>query len=100
MWYAGFIWDDDDHVTNNPTIIGPLGLKENWTTSAALFAGGETFDFIKIDVQGGEMNVLLGGERLLRAATGLVFEAHLIPITGSNKRSISSTPTVRRWAFD
>jgi len=35
VWSAGFIWDDDDHVTANPCIIGPLGLKEIWTTSAA-----------------------------------------------------------------
>jgi len=35
VWYAGFIWDDDVHVTANPCIIGPLGLKEIWTTGAA-----------------------------------------------------------------
>ena len=35
VWYAGFIWDDDAHVTANPCIIGPLGLKEIWTTQAA-----------------------------------------------------------------
>jgi tetratricopeptide (TPR) repeat protein len=33
--WAGFIWDDDDHLTANPVIIGPLGLKEIWTTQAA-----------------------------------------------------------------
>lgn len=32
---AGFIWDDDAHVTANPTIIGPLGLKEIWTSAKA-----------------------------------------------------------------
>src|SRR5208283_5057386 len=32
VWYAGFIWDDDHHLTANPCIIGPLGLKEVWTT--------------------------------------------------------------------
>ena len=32
---GGFLWDDDLHVTANPTIIGPLGLKEIWTTAAA-----------------------------------------------------------------
>jgi len=37
VWHAGFIWDDDDHVTANPCIIGPLGLKEIWTTSAARY---------------------------------------------------------------
>jgi protein O-mannosyl-transferase len=36
VWYAGFIWDDDAHVTANPCIVGPLGLKEIWTTSAAM----------------------------------------------------------------
>lgn len=30
-----FLWDDDLHVTANPTIIGPLGLKEIWTTARA-----------------------------------------------------------------
>src|SRR5271163_2441843 len=37
VWYAGFIWDDDVHFTANPCIVGPLGLKEIWTTSAAQF---------------------------------------------------------------
>ncbi len=32
---CGFIWDDADHVTSNPVIVGPLGLKEIWTTSHA-----------------------------------------------------------------
>ncbi|MCE0499768.1 MAG: tetratricopeptide repeat protein [Methylacidiphilales bacterium] len=35
VWYAGFIWDDKLVVTANPVIIGPLGLKEIWTTRAA-----------------------------------------------------------------
>jgi len=35
IWHAGFIWDDDAHLTANPCIVGPLGLKEIWTTSAA-----------------------------------------------------------------
>ena len=35
VWWAGFIWDDDFVVTANPVIVGPLGLKEIWTTRAA-----------------------------------------------------------------
>ena len=35
VWRAGYIWDDDSVVTANPVIVGPLGLKEIWTTSAA-----------------------------------------------------------------
>jgi len=35
VWHAGFIWDDAQHLTTNPCIVGPLGLKEIWTTSAA-----------------------------------------------------------------
>ena len=35
IWQAGFIWDDDKLLTANPCIVGPLGLKEIWTTSAA-----------------------------------------------------------------
>ena len=33
--WAGYVWDDDQHLTENPCIIGPLGLKEIWTTNAA-----------------------------------------------------------------
>lgn len=32
---AGFIWDDDQHLTTNPCIVGPLGLREIWTTHRA-----------------------------------------------------------------
>ncbi|MCE0499421.1 MAG: tetratricopeptide repeat protein [Methylacidiphilales bacterium] len=35
VWDAGYIWDDDSLITSNPCIVGPLGLKEIWTTSAA-----------------------------------------------------------------
>jgi tetratricopeptide (TPR) repeat protein len=35
IWHAGFIWDDDVILTANPCIVGPLGLKEIWTTNAA-----------------------------------------------------------------
>src|SRR5580704_1621521 len=31
----GFIWDDDEHLTQNPCIIGPLGLADIWTSKAA-----------------------------------------------------------------
>ena len=34
---AGFIWDDDSHLTQNPCIIGPLGLKDIWTSSQAVY---------------------------------------------------------------
>jgi len=37
VWHAGFIWDDEMHVTNNPCIVGPLGLREIWTTRAARY---------------------------------------------------------------
>jgi protein O-mannosyl-transferase len=33
--HAGYIWDDDMHLTKNPCIVGPLGLREIWTTRAA-----------------------------------------------------------------
>ncbi len=34
---AGFIWDDDQHLTANRCIVGPLGLREIWTTTAAVY---------------------------------------------------------------
>jgi protein O-mannosyl-transferase len=36
-WHAGFIWDDDLHLTRNLCIVGPLGLREIWTTGAAIY---------------------------------------------------------------
>jgi len=35
VWHAGFIWDDEMHLTNNPVIVGPLGLIDIWTSRAA-----------------------------------------------------------------
>jgi len=35
VWKAGFIYDDGQLLTTNPCVVGPLGLKEIWTTSAA-----------------------------------------------------------------
>ncbi len=35
--HAGFIWDDESHLTQNPCIIGPLGLKEIWTSTRAVY---------------------------------------------------------------
>ena len=32
---SGFIWDDDEHLTTNPCIIGPQGVLDIWTTRAA-----------------------------------------------------------------
>ena len=35
VWEAGFVWDDKAILTANPCIVGPLGLREIWTTNAA-----------------------------------------------------------------
>ena len=32
--WAGYIWDDKPLIAENPCIVGPLGLKEIWTTPA------------------------------------------------------------------
>ncbi len=32
-----FLWDDDLHITANPTIVGPLGLKEIWSSARAAY---------------------------------------------------------------
>jgi Tfp pilus assembly protein PilF len=37
VWHAGFIWDDDDHLTRNPCIIGPLGFPAIWTSARAVY---------------------------------------------------------------
>jgi tetratricopeptide (TPR) repeat protein len=33
-WHAGFIWDDDDHVTANPAMTAPNGLRMIWSSLA------------------------------------------------------------------
>src|ERR1051325_89795 len=35
--HAGFIWDDESHLTENPAVIGPLGLSDIWTTTRAVY---------------------------------------------------------------
>jgi tetratricopeptide (TPR) repeat protein len=37
VYRAGFIWDDESHLTQNPCVVGPLGLKEIWTTARAVY---------------------------------------------------------------
>jgi len=37
VWHAGFIWDDEAHLTQNPCIVGPLGLKDIWTSTRAVY---------------------------------------------------------------
>lgn len=37
VWKAGFIWDDDSHLTNNPCIVGPLGFRSIWTGGEGLY---------------------------------------------------------------
>jgi protein O-mannosyl-transferase len=37
VFRAGFIWDDESHLTRNPCVIGPLGLKEIWTSAQAVY---------------------------------------------------------------
>src|SRR5437868_5874371 len=34
---AGFIWDDDQHLTANRCIVGPLGFQAIWTSSSAVY---------------------------------------------------------------
>ena len=34
---AGYIWDDDAHLTQNPCITGALGFKAIWTSSRAFY---------------------------------------------------------------
>jgi tetratricopeptide (TPR) repeat protein len=33
-WHAGFIWDDDDHLTANPAMTAPHGLQMIWSSLA------------------------------------------------------------------
>jgi len=37
MWHASFIWDDNEHLVQNPCIVGPLGFKDIWTSSRAFY---------------------------------------------------------------
>src|SRR4030095_9906078 len=37
VFRADFIWDDESHLTRNPCVIGPFGLKEIWTSAQAVY---------------------------------------------------------------
>ncbi len=34
VWHAGFVWDDSDHLTANPAMTAPHGLKMIWSSLA------------------------------------------------------------------
>jgi tetratricopeptide (TPR) repeat protein len=34
VWHSGFIWDDDDHLTANPAMTAPHGLRMIWSSLA------------------------------------------------------------------
>ncbi len=34
---AGYIWDDDLHLTHNPCVVGPLGFQGIWTSAEATY---------------------------------------------------------------
>jgi tetratricopeptide (TPR) repeat protein len=34
IWHAGFIWDDNDHLTANPAMTAPHGLRMIWSSLA------------------------------------------------------------------
>ncbi|PYI87689.1 MAG: hypothetical protein DMF03_12860, partial [Verrucomicrobia bacterium] len=35
--HAGYIWDDEQHLTQNPVIVGPLGFAKIWTSARAVY---------------------------------------------------------------
>src|SRR5438477_10706657 len=35
--HAGFIWDDEQHLTQNPVIVGPLSFADIWTSARAVY---------------------------------------------------------------
>src|SRR5205814_6218216 len=37
VFQAGVIWDDESHLTRNPCVVGPLGLKEIWTSTQSVY---------------------------------------------------------------
>lgn len=37
VYHAGFIWDDEQHLTQNPVIVGPLSLADIWTSARAVY---------------------------------------------------------------
>src|SRR5262245_16890025 len=37
VFQAGFIWDDDHHLTQNPNIVGTGSLGGIWTSTAATY---------------------------------------------------------------
>src|SRR6267143_7210625 len=35
--HAGFIWDDEQHLTQNPVVVGPLSFTDIWTSARAVY---------------------------------------------------------------
>jgi FkbM family methyltransferase len=55
------------------------------TTLDSLYCNGETFDFVNMDVQGAEYEVIKGGERMFDRVLGFSMEAHFVEIYEEQK---------------
>jgi len=88
VWHAGFIWDDDDHVTANPCIIGPLALKENdhitstflqWFIKEQVEEISSMNDLLKTVERAGEGGLLLVEQFLAQGTIGSSLRAKIAP---------------------
>jgi FkbM family methyltransferase len=60
-------------------------LEISVTTLGALYPGDDRFDFISMDVQGAEYEVIKGGEKLLDQALGVSLEVHFFEVYEGQK---------------
>ena len=63
--------------TNYYSIDGVIEEKVKTTTLDEIFVNGEVFDFVKIDTQGSELDILKGGVNLLKNTYAFLLEVSL-----------------------
>jgi FkbM family methyltransferase len=82
--YVGAAWDRDTRLDARESANGMLVIEEDSHGSVAArpldaLLGDETFDFIKMDVEGSEARVMDGGRKALRAARCVAVAAYHLP---------------------
>jgi len=72
-WHSNLSTGDSMYKERTRHYDGVIPTKRTTTTLDLLFPN-QTFEFIKIDCQGAELDILKGGENLLRGTTAVLLE--------------------------
>jgi FkbM family methyltransferase len=89
-WYSNLSTGDSLYKETTRHYAGVTPTLRTTTTLDALFPT-ETFDFIKLDVQGAELDVLRGGSRVVQSTEVLLLECPFAGVYNANAPTFAET---------